>query len=85
MISGQACVHLAANNENIEILHRLVWIGADINAKVNFDKSLKQFMLLCTRMEALAAVQFNKRILFRGLCVLTQGTNFLNKISEKEH
>ncbi|XP_054264242.1 NF-kappa-B inhibitor cactus-like [Macrosteles quadrilineatus] len=30
---GQACVHLAANNENIEILHRLVWIGADINAK----------------------------------------------------
>lgn len=35
LVTGQACVHLAASAGRVELLKRLVYYGADINAKVS--------------------------------------------------
>mgnify|MGYP004604968143 CR=1 FL=1 len=41
LISGERCVHLAAQAGHIDILRILVLYGADINARVSFFIALK--------------------------------------------
>lgn len=35
LFSAENCVHIATEKSNIDILRRLVWYGADINARVS--------------------------------------------------
>lgn len=45
-ITGEHCIHIAVQNNNVDILKHLLHAGADINARVSYNNILYLFLSL---------------------------------------